>query len=100
MILATEVFELKTISPIPNCGEKQLSINAAVADVEHLWNLADEFGFSLELVKIPYLFETEVHILFWKGAIADAPENLEEVYDTLSDQYDCSAIHYAYSPNE
>ena len=100
MMTATKVAGLKTISPIPRSGEKQLSINAAVADVGKVWSIAKEFGFSPELVQMQWKSETEIHILFWRGTIADAPDSLEEAFDTLSDQCDCSAIHYASKPEK
>lgn len=95
---------LRALSPIPKQGTRFLSVNAAVADVGRLWQMAQDMDLSPELVQIPYRDGTEVHVLFWQGAMvedrpsgsnAGAPGNLESVFDELCGQFGSDAVRYA-----
>jgi hypothetical protein len=87
--------ETRTLSTIPARGQRFLSINLGLADVEEVWTVAKALGFKPELVKLFYCPNViEVHALLWQGAIADTPANLDEQFDELCDRFPSEAVWY------
>ncbi|HEY9909297.1 MAG TPA: hypothetical protein V6D18_17040, partial [Thermosynechococcaceae cyanobacterium] len=76
-------------------GQRFLSINLGLADVEEVWAVSKALGFKPELIKLSYRPNViEVHALLWQGAIADTPANLDEQFDELCDRFPSEAVWY------
>lgn len=92
---ATIIEGIKTLFPIPEQGQRFLSVNLALVDLADLSDAAKALGFKPELVQIPYRSGIQVHALLWQGTIADTPPNMDERVDSLADLINPDAICYA-----
>jgi hypothetical protein len=84
---------VRTMSAIPAPGQRYLSINLAMVDVEKVWQMARRWGLEPQLMQLRYPSGgTEVHAMLWQGAIEAVPEMLEEWFDELSAQFPWDAV--------
>jgi hypothetical protein len=93
--LKSTIEGIKILGSIPEQGKRFLSVNLADLDVAELMDIAKELGFKPELAQMQYAKHTEIHALFWHGAIKDTPPDLEARVDELAIRINTDAIRYA-----
>lgn len=94
---ALTIERIKTIPPIPQQGQRYLSINLAVVSLTEAMKVATELGFAPQLVLVPYRNGVaEIHALLWQGAIEETPTDLEAKVDELADRIDNQAIRHCW----
>jgi hypothetical protein len=93
--LISPVNGLKTFRGIPEPGMRFLSVNVAMVDIAELMDIAKRLGFKPELVQMPMKDHVQIHALLWHGPIDQAPADLEDKFDELSELIDPRAIRYA-----
>ncbi len=88
--------EIRTIDLVPQKGQRVLSINLAGLDVGEVWQATKAMGFSPELIHLRLgPNKLQAHALLWEGSIADAPENMDQLWDELWDKYDAAVRNAA-----
>lgn len=84
---------IKTIPAIPGKGEQYLSVNLAIVKLADVVRVAEDLGFSSDLVQIIYpIGGSEIHALLWGGRMSDAPGDMNDRIDELAVRVPTAAI--------
>ncbi|MBD1853953.1 hypothetical protein H6F87_28985 [Cyanobacteria bacterium FACHB-502] len=88
---------IRTVSGIPPAGQRHLSVNLAIVSLKDALEIAKDLGFTPQLVLVNYRSGiSEIHALFWEGAIEETPANWDETIDQLADRVNPDGIRHCW----
>lgn len=88
---------IATLPVIPEKGKRYLSVNVGDVPLADVVRAAGELGFTTDLVKIPYQFGTEMHVLLWHGEVSETPADMDERVARLADLINSDAIRHCWN---
>lgn len=92
-----DVQGIRTLPAIPKQGQRYLSLNLAIVPLTDALEVAKDLGFVPQLVLVNYRNGiSEIHALFWEGAIEETPANWDETIDQLADRVNPDGIRHCW----
>lgn len=89
---------IQFIPVVPSAGDRYLSVNFVSVSLASVMEIASAWGFTPELVQIPYRFgKPEIHAPLWHGTLDATPDDLDDKILALAEQLDDEGIRHVYN---